>query len=65
MEGDNNNKKWRNEWENEWGLEKQTEGLTKKAVAEQNKIGEELKKESRSKKHANGECDCKCKCCKL
>lgn len=36
----------RKEWSHEWGLEKQTEGLNKKAVAKQHKIAEEMKKES-------------------
>jgi len=36
----------RKEWSKEWGLEKQTQGLDKHAVAKQHKIAEELKKES-------------------
>jgi len=36
----------RKEWSHEWGLEKQTEGLDKRSVAKQHKIGEEMKKEA-------------------
>lgn len=36
----------RKEWSHEWGLEKQTEGLDKKAVSKQHKIAEEMKKEA-------------------
>lgn len=48
--------KERKEWSHEWGLEKQTEGLDKKAVAEQTKIGKNL--EQKTHKHGNG-CGCK------
>lgn len=44
------NSKDRKEWSHEWGLEKQTEGLDKRAVAKQHKIAEELKKEAQHPK---------------
>ena len=55
MHGSNNENginKDRKEWSKEWGLEKQTEGLDKKAVEKQEKIGRSLENESKvSNKH--------------
>ena len=41
------------EWSKEWALEKQTEGLDKRSVAKQHKIGEDLKKKANSSKDHN------------
>jgi hypothetical protein len=53
MNNNNDRKKSEKEWSKEWELEKQTEGLSKKAVQEQEKIFEKLKKEDKSN---NGRC---------
>ncbi len=49
-EKNNTIQKDRKEWLHEWGLEKQTEGLTKNAVKEQEGIVKDLEKNPKTTK---------------